>query len=435
MDGLSGTWSPPHYDVSRPPGLDKVVALTSDPNFPQNFARITKWSPDGSVYLSQCENRSFQLGAFSSLDSSGSTSPSSPVTLEFCQSAPIVDFAWYPAATSSDPATFCFLASVRECPVKLLDVSDGRLRASYPIIDHRERFIAPHSLAFNLTAQKLYCGFEDAIEVFDVATPGEGTRLATTPNKSSKDGLKGIISALAFCPSYESDMFAAGSLSANRANIALFSESQGEAPLMFLDGGVQAGVMQLQFNPVQPHLLYASFRRDTRIFCWDIRYNSDQPLKIYAPTSDVPFSGVNTQIDYPSFKESTNQRHRFDIDISGKYLSVGRQDGNILMYDLDDPLSLEVSEPQGDEIEPTIISPTLVFEAHDDSVGSVAFHPISARLLSSSGSRNFDEGSSDSEDSVSDSDDSLMGTATSVSMRRMKKQPSVRDNSLKLWMF
>lgn len=71
-----------------------------------------------------------------------------------------------------------------------------------------------------------------------------------------------------------------------------------------------------------------------------------------------------------------------------------------------------------------------------DSVGSVAFHPITARLLSSSGSRNFDDsGSSDSEDSVSDSDDSLKGTATSVSMRRRKRQPSVRDNSLKLWRF
>ena len=26
-----------------------------------------------------------------------------------------------------NPATFCFLASVRECPVKLLDASDGRV--------------------------------------------------------------------------------------------------------------------------------------------------------------------------------------------------------------------------------------------------------------------------------------------------------------------
>ena len=77
-------------------------------------------------------------------------------------------------------------------------------------MDHRERQIAPHSLAFNLTAQKLvvilylfqectkcpyrlYCGFEDAIEVFDLSRPGEGTRLHTTPSKKSKDGLKGQI--------------------------------------------------------------------------------------------------------------------------------------------------------------------------------------------------------------------------------------------------
>ena len=30
-----------------------------------------------------------------------------------------------------------------------------QLRASYRIVDHRERQIAPHSLVFNLTAQKL----------------------------------------------------------------------------------------------------------------------------------------------------------------------------------------------------------------------------------------------------------------------------------------
>lgn len=39
---------------------------------------------------------------------------------------------------------------------------------------------------------RLYCGFEDAVEVFDFARPGEGTRLMTTPSKKSKDGLKGI---------------------------------------------------------------------------------------------------------------------------------------------------------------------------------------------------------------------------------------------------
>lgn len=42
---------------------------------------------------------------------------------------------------------------------------------------------APHSL---------YCGFENAIEVFDVGRPGEeGFRMHTTPTRSSRQGQKG----------------------------------------------------------------------------------------------------------------------------------------------------------------------------------------------------------------------------------------------------
>ena len=68
-------------------------------------------------------------------------------------------------------------------------------------MDHRERQVAPHSLAFNVTANKyalpscilpdkciidlccfrLYCGFDSSIEIFDVHRPGEGTHLLTSP--------------------------------------------------------------------------------------------------------------------------------------------------------------------------------------------------------------------------------------------------------------
>jgi len=70
------------------------------------------------------------------------------------QADAIIDYAWFPRAMVQDPASFCFVASVRESPVRLLDASDGRLRASYRIVDHRERQIAPHSLAFNVTGDK-----------------------------------------------------------------------------------------------------------------------------------------------------------------------------------------------------------------------------------------------------------------------------------------
>lgn len=107
--------------------------------------------------------------------------------------------------------------------------------------------------------------------MFDLHYPGEGTRLAVTPSKKSRDGLKGarhtyknlnrearelitnshigIISALAFCNSYDPSyrLYAAGSLSpssANSANIALFDEDTGERPVGWV-GNIQASVVQV----------------------------------------------------------------------------------------------------------------------------------------------------------------------------------------------
>ncbi|EEB98764.1 hypothetical protein MPER_01674 [Moniliophthora perniciosa FA553] len=189
--------------------------------------------------------------------------------------------------------------------------------ASYLIIDHRVRFVAPDSLSFNLYGIRLHCGFEDAIEVFDVGQPGEGTHLPTAPSKESKDGLKGIITSLAFCPTYTSDYYAAGSLSPTGSNIALFNETQGEIPAMFLSGGAKAGVTQLQFNPMQPHLLYASYRRRDGIYCSGLGGSIDMPPTTYS--------------SHTGDQESTNQTRRFDIDLGGRRIAVGSQTGMFLL--------------------------------------------------------------------------------------------------------
>lgn len=47
-----------------------------------------------------------------------------------------------------------------------------------------------------LIRHRLYCGIEDAIEVFDLSRPGEGTRIPTTPSKKTKDGLKGMFKVM-----------------------------------------------------------------------------------------------------------------------------------------------------------------------------------------------------------------------------------------------
>ncbi|KAM5541025.1 hypothetical protein V8D89_005336 [Ganoderma adspersum] len=471
------TWTPPVYDMNTSPRqlysmrLPQSRANADGGEDPSVFARLAKWCPDGSVALAQCEDRSFRFLELPaellrvSIDATTSTSLPKCLT----QSSPILDYAWYPTASPRDPASFCFVASVRECPVKLLDASDGRLRASYRIVDHRERQVAPHSVAFNVGANRLYCGFEDAIEVFDIHRPGEGTRLRTTPSKKSRDGLKGkfsrtslprlktqtysmqclsagIVSALAFAPDVSSDVYAAGSFSPSSpssSNIAIFSETNGQIPIMFVGAedqpagggagyGVRASVSQLMFSPARPFLLFASFRRVDDIFCWDLRGDVSRPVEVFSTHSTQPIRNL------------TNQRLRFDLDGGGNWLAVGDEGGGVSVFDLTAGSSTPVggkeqeSAPRSSPMSKPRTTPTLRFDAHGDAVGSVAFHPLRPLLLSVSGSRHFDHGdvasgvSSDS--STSDSEGDLEGETEcppSLGTYAVKR----RHATIKLWGF
>ncbi|KAL1746278.1 WD40-repeat-containing domain protein [Schizophyllum fasciatum] len=423
--GTEYVWKPPQYSFDQQPTLRGTTSVSQTLDKDDgNFTRTAKWCPDGSSLLLHCENRSFELlptpsySAGPTHDGVKATAPSSisSPTLVHAQPAPILDFTWYPGATAQSPETHCFLASVRECPVKLLDASSVRLRASYKIVDHRERQIAPHSLAFNISATSIYCGFEDAIEVFDLMVPGEGTRLATTPSKKSKDGLKGIVSALAFCPSYGSDLFAAGTLSPQEGNIALFREVDGEVPVAFLGGGPRAGVTQLHFNPMQPHLLYAAHRRRPEILCWDLRGDMARPLAALADPAAAP----------PPAR--TNQKLRFDIDITGRWLGTGDPAGQLLVYDL-----AAAGEPQNGA-ETIGVAPVCKVDAHGDAVGSVAFHPTQPIIATASGSRHFDaQDDSSASESSSDDEESTVVRRKVGSGRTIGAGPRTRDASIKFW--
>jgi len=74
---------------------------------------------------------------------------------------------------------------------------------------------------------------------------------------------------------------------------------------------------QLQFNPMKPHLLYAAYRGcgTGLVYSWDIRSDVDTPLEIFQ-VSSVAKSKSDVR---------TNQKMRFDIDIGGRFLSIGDQ--------------------------------------------------------------------------------------------------------------
>ena len=83
------------------------------------------------------------------------------------------------------------------------------------------------------------------------------------------------------------------------------------------------------FNPFQPHLLYASFRRGDAVWCWDVRGNGARPVQILDPSLPTPgdvtaTGGTEEQPARPSIPK-TNQRLKFDVDICGSRLGVGDQ--------------------------------------------------------------------------------------------------------------
>jgi len=246
---------------------------------------------------------------------------------------PVYDFQFYPFFSYADPASAVYVASTRDHPVHLWDAFSGTMRCSYQTYDHLDQIAGPNSLAFTPDGMRIYCGFENGVQVFETSRPGnEAKKLATTPTRKSKDGQKGMISSIAFCPD-RSGLWAAGSFGRSiglydeRRKGALYLLGTGEVAsdrirrievpdrTMAKDRKVMGGVTQVQFSPDGMHLFSAS-RRDNLVLCWDIR-NSDEVL--YAMDRG------------PS---DTNQRMSFDIDGAGKWLVAGDTEGWVSVFSL-----------------------------------------------------------------------------------------------------
>lgn len=156
---------------------------------------------------------------------------------------------------------------------------------------------------------RIYCGYENMIEIFDVHRPGpESQKVPTIPKRKSKRGQKGIISCLDFCPDY-SGLYAAGSYS---QSIGIYDETNHELCLKLT--GFSGGTTQVKFSK-DGTLLFSASRHANSILCWDIR---DSANILY----ELPRPG------------KTNQRIAFDIDATGRYLMTGDELGNILIYDV-----------------------------------------------------------------------------------------------------
>jgi telomerase Cajal body protein 1 len=70
-------------------------------------------------------------------------------------------------------------------------------------------------------------------------------------------------------------------------------------------------------------MFYASFRRHSSIYSWDLRGSIESPAVEYHYEPGFVGRSSSEGVDFEV--ETTNQRRRFDLDVGGRYLSVGDQ--------------------------------------------------------------------------------------------------------------
>lgn len=285
---------------------------------PNNVLKGAKWSPDGLCLMTASEDRTLRLFELPGDDGGGGGDGGGSVAelssvLQVREGESIYDYAWYPHMDSAQPETCCFASSSRDHPVHLWDAYTGSCRASYVSYNHLDEVVAANSCAFSLDGQRLYCGFDRAVRIFDVTRPGRQCKLLQTcKSRKSRAGQRGIISCFAFAPDF-SGLYAAGSFS---GTTGLYAE--GSDGLIVELGGHNGGVTQCTFSH-DGLKLYTAARCDGAIHCWDVRMS----CRVLA-----------------SFQRAcpTNQRIGFELKgAASEALITASQDGRVLVYDTTAP--------------------------------------------------------------------------------------------------
>jgi len=239
--------------------------------------------------------------------------------LKSSQGETVYDVCWYPISYTVG-GSFCFLSSCRDHPAQLRNASTGELVCSYISYDYAHEISTPVGLGWSFDGQRVLCGFEKRIDIFDPSNPQQPLRTirATGGKKRKRDTQlrrpqRGIVSCFSHSPILGEKFFAAGCYD---KTIGIYdSESSSDEPELVLYGQHEGGVTHLQFTP-DGRYLFSGARRDNQLLGWDIRN-----------TSAVLYR-------FERVSSATNQRIYFDIDPSGQYLISGGLDGRLLVFDL-----------------------------------------------------------------------------------------------------
>ncbi len=239
---------------------------------------------------------------------------------------------------------------------------------------------SPNVLTFTPDGSRIFAsGFQSdrMIHIFDTAVPGrDATVLRLGKTRRSKDGQKGIVSALSF-PSGNNmfgnnKVFAVGTYSPGSIYIYDDRKASGDPAGTVLHGGMcvvghgrsftrkkrrfveisnndaknsgsdndeeeedifsmakvnwyqsraRGGITQLQWSNGSDFFLYSSSRRSDAVLAWDMR--------VLSGSDSHAVRGI---MSFPRESE-TNQRLQFDLNEDGSILYTGSQDKTMKIYD------------------------------------------------------------------------------------------------------
>ena len=386
-----------------------------------NCLKGVKWSPDGTCLLTASEDQQLRLyelpAELSGMAQDGGAAAPAPAAaggsqemssaVRVAEGDSIYDYCWYPLMHSAEPSSCCFLSACRDHPMHLWDAYTGSLRASYAAYNHLDEITSTFSTAINPDGTRLYAGYDRAIRIFDLGRPGRQCELrATSKNRKSREGQRGIISCL-HCSPDRCGLFAAGSFA---GTTGLYVDNS--PTMVCLLGGHTGGVTQVQFSHDGLHL-YTGARQDGSVLCYDVR------------ASQTPLCSFLRDC------HGTNQRIGFDLSADSRALVTASRDGRVLVYD--------VQQPQ---------APPAVWLTYSEAVNGATLHPFLPLLAVAVGERRFplphDAGDAGGggvdaaggrQDGASDEDDDMEEDGEEEDEEEEEEEESARraENGLQVW--
>ncbi|CEQ42186.1 SPOSA6832_03976, partial [Sporobolomyces salmonicolor] len=286
----------------------------------------------------------------------------------------------------------------------------------------------------------LYCGFDNAIEIFDLSAPGaEGYRLQTTPTRGSRQGQKGPLSLrlslldLTWSSAPRSPcrhhlhprLLSLARHLPSRSRLFLGLNRSLRPQFRFVPGwstwlkpkrrSDQGRPLQVLFHPTVPHLLFCASRQSNHLEVYDLRNFSseagrirrkgrtNQRLGAFAALPSVPIVHLRRITD-------DSWGTGFDVDPTGTWLAAGdqvrlslsssppsrrsggkfaqttpsqEQDGNLSIFDAQ-------LAAMGDSEQ--TVEPISTFAISKEPVGAALFRPAFPhipQLVTCSGTRHF----------------------------------------------